>query len=74
MVKNKTCIYDGCSTIPSYNFAGEKRGIYCVTHKLVDMIDVISKTCIYEGCNIVPKYNFAGENGEFIVLLISWLI
>jgi hypothetical protein len=60
-VKRKTCIYDGCGTRPSYNFAGEKRGIYCDKHKLDDMINIVSKTCIYEGCSTQSSYNFAGK-------------
>ena len=55
------CIYEGCSTRSCYNFAGEKRGIYCNKHRLVGMIDVKSKTCIYDGCGTRPSYNFAGE-------------
>ena len=55
------CIYDGCSTRPYYNFAGEKRGIYCNKHRLVSMINVKRKTCIYDGCGTLPSYNFAGE-------------
>ena len=57
------CIYEGCSTRPYYNFAGEKRGIYCNKHRLVDMINVNKKTCIYEGCGTRPYYNFAGKKG-----------
>jgi len=55
------CIYDGCSTRPYYNFAGEKRGIYCNKHRLVSMINVKRKTCIYDECGTCPSYNFAGE-------------
>jgi hypothetical protein len=55
------CIYEGCSTRSCYNFAGEKRGIYCNKHRLVGMIDVKSKTCIYDGCSTQSYYNFAGE-------------
>jgi hypothetical protein len=61
-VLSKTCSYEACcSTKPSYNFAGEKLGIYCGTHKLDDMINIVSKTCIYDGCGTHPCYNFAGE-------------
>ena len=55
------CIYEGCSTRSCYNFAGEKRGIYCNKHRLVSMINVKRKTCIYDGCGTRPSYNFAGE-------------
>ena len=51
MVKIKTCIKDECSTHPSYNFAGEKHGIYCNKHRLVDMIDVKNKSCKSTWCS-----------------------
>ena len=56
-VKHKTCIYEGCDTRPSYNLAGEKRGIYCDKHRLVDMIDVVSKSCKSEWCQTIPHFN-----------------
>ena len=62
-VYKKTCIYDGCTTLPNYNFAGKKGGIYCNKHKLDDMIDVLHKTCSYDGCSTQPSYNFAGKKG-----------
>jgi len=43
------------------NPVGEKQGMYCVKHKLVDMIDVKNKTCIFVGCNTLSNYNFAGK-------------
>ena len=55
----KKCIK--CNKQPIYNFSGEKSGIYCDEHKLIDMIDVIHKTCIYEGCDTRPSYNLAGK-------------
>ena len=56
-----TCIYENCETQPSYNKAGEKKGIYCGTHKLDGMVDVKNKKCIYENCETIPYYNKAGE-------------
>jgi hypothetical protein len=70
-VKGKSglyCIYEGCNTRPYYNFAEEKRGIYCNKHRLVDMINVNKKTCIYEGCSTQPSYNFAGKKGGIYCL------
>lgn len=41
-------------------------GLFCVSHKTPDMIDVISKTCEVDGCEMRPTYNFHGEKkGRF---------
>ena len=60
-VIHKTCVYEGCTTLPNYNFKGEKRGLYCKKHKEDGMIDVIHKTCVYECCTTRPTYNFKGK-------------
>jgi hypothetical protein len=60
-VKDKTCIHEGCKVIPVYNKEGEKKALYCVTHKLEGMVDVKHKTCIHEGCKVRPVYNNEGE-------------
>ena len=60
------CIHDGCNTRPTYNIIGSKIALYCVKHKLSDMIDVMSKTCIRDGCNIQPAFNILGKkNGLY---------
>jgi len=59
--KNPICMEDGCSITANYNNEGEKRAIYCVTHKKEGMIDVRSKKCIEDGCNKHPSYNNEGE-------------
>ena len=48
-----------CNKIPYYNFTGQARGIYCVTHKKDGMVNVINKTCLE--CNKIPYYNFTGQ-------------
>ena len=35
--------------------------MYCTTHKLKEMIDIISKKCIYPNCKVRPTYNFKEE-------------
>jgi hypothetical protein len=59
--KRKLCVYEECKTRPSYNFEGNKKPLYCSTHKLKEMIDVISTKCIYKNCFIQPIYNYEGE-------------
>ena len=55
------CIHAGCKTRPSYNDAGKTKGLYCSSHKLNGMIDVINKPCIHPECKTIPHYNNAGE-------------
>jgi hypothetical protein len=64
-VKNKTCIHDGCKTIPFFNIEGEIRGLYCTTHKKDGMVDVKNKTCIHDGCKTLPTYNFEGLKAKY---------
>jgi hypothetical protein len=56
--KRVLCLIEGCKVSPSYNYKGEKP-IYCLEHKLKDMILVKSKTCI--SCDKQPTYNYIGE-------------
>lgn len=69
-----TCRYfDGdhfCTTRPSFNHPGEKSGLYCCTHKLDGMINVVSKKCIHTEvvngetikCNTTANYAAPGEH------------
>jgi hypothetical protein len=41
---------------------GETKPLYCATHKLDGMVNVISKTCIHPNCRVQPFYNVAGES------------
>ena len=55
------CIHPDCKKHPVYNNEGEKKALYCVTHKKEDMIDVKHKTCIYPDCKKQSNYNNEGE-------------
>ena len=49
------CNQEDCTKAPIYNLKGEKR-LYCSTHKLPDMIDVVHYICEFEGCTIRASY------------------
>jgi hypothetical protein len=55
------CIYEDCKIRTNYNFDNEKKPLYCFTHKLDGMINIISKRCIYLNCKTYPSYNFDNE-------------
>ncbi len=59
--KRELCIYEGCKIRPSFNFEGNKKGLYCFQHKLENMTDVIHPTCIYLNCKVRPMYNIEGN-------------
>jgi hypothetical protein len=56
------CIHKGCEVKPSYNTAGESKGLYCNKHKNEGMVDVKSRKCIHPECKVQPCYNTAGES------------
>jgi len=63
---NKTdrkCLYKQCNVSASFNYIGKKKGLYCNTHKLDNMINISSKKCDYETCNKQPCFNYPGEIG-----------
>ena len=60
-VEHKSCAIEGCKTRPSYNFIGEKIGMYCVTHKKDDMVNVIDKKCKFDGCRKRPQFNYSDQ-------------
>lgn len=45
-----------CGKIPSFNYQGEKIGIYCNDHKKDGMVDVKNKKCIK--CGKIPSFNY----------------
>ena len=55
------CNNKECNKIASYNSVNEKKGLYCVIHKLDSMVDVINKTCKKDGCIKIPVYNVETE-------------
>ena len=48
-----------CSKRASFNFSNKKTPMYCVEHKLLDMVDVISKKCLK--CDKRPIFNYKNE-------------
>jgi hypothetical protein len=61
-LKHLKCKYTDCSVRPSYNYEGLKNGLFCVSHKELSMVNVISKKCSYENCTKQPAYNYEGTN------------
>jgi len=55
------CQNDGCIKRPTYNYNGQTKAIYCVQHKLPNMIDIRHKKCQNDGCIKHPAYNYNGE-------------
>ena len=60
--KARICIFENCNKRANFNLEGQKNGIYCSTHKLEGMINVLSKTCVFEGCRKQPVFNLEGTN------------
>lgn len=62
-VKNvfRKCEFKDCEHQANYNYANEKRAIYCKKHKEEGMIDKYHLKCDFEGCNKRPCYNLESE-------------
>ena len=60
-IKSKTCMFENCKTLPTYNFKGETKALYCSIHKKDNMINIKSKSCLFENCRKQPIYNIEGE-------------
>jgi Fe-S cluster biosynthesis and repair protein YggX len=56
------CNNEGCDKHACFNYPTEIKGIYCFSHKKLNMIDIIHKKCIFEGCNKIPVFNLPTEN------------
>ena len=65
--KGPKCFQTGCTTQPSFNIQGSKRGLYCVKHKILGMVDVVNKTCEFdEVCTTLPCFNIPGcKRGKY---------
>ena len=50
-VKHDKCEIQSCKIRPLYNYSNEKRGRFCLSHKLDNMVDILSKTCRSTWCN-----------------------
>lgn len=67
--KRPQCAELGCTTKPSFNVAGERRGLYCGTHKTACMVNVLIITCAEDSCKTQPVFNVEGSvRGLYCVL------
>ena len=55
-----------CAVYPTFNYPGEKKGLYCAKHKKEGMINITGKICIVPGCNIF-KFQFSWRDREIIL-------
>jgi len=53
------CVFNGCGKRSGYSYAGQS-ALYCKSHKLEGMIDVIHKKCEFSGCETRACYNYIG--------------
>jgi hypothetical protein len=61
-VRIKTCIFDNCKKIPSCNYLGETKRLYCSQHKLDGMISLTNNICIEDNCSKIATFNYVGKN------------
>jgi len=57
-----------CYQSPVYNYMGEKKALYCITHRLENMVNVIGKRCEDPLCikKTIASFNYPGERpGRF---------
>ena len=58
-----------CGKNASFNVRGEKKGLFCVSHKTPEMVDVVNRSCECDGCDTHPTFNLPGEKkGRFCAL------
>ena len=43
ITERRKCLFDGCKKQPVFNYEGETKGIYCATHKELNMIDDVRR-------------------------------
>ena len=56
-VVNSRCL--DCESQPSFNYEGQKKGLYCATHKKDGMINVVNPRCL--DCKLLPSFNYKGQ-------------
>ena len=61
LVRGRFCIYDGCKSLPNYNYLNERKPLYCGKHKSENMINITTKKCMFENCNKIPSFNYLNE-------------
>ncbi len=59
-VVNPRCKKEDCKSQPTFNFEGEKKGIYCGNHKELGMVDVVSPRCKNDWCDTQIKNKYEG--------------
>src|SRR3989344_1559836 len=55
------CIFKNCNITACFNYPDQIKGLYCKTHKLENMIDIIHQKCIFNECYIRAHYNYINE-------------
>ena len=46
------CKIKNCKIQPIFNFEGEKKRLFCYSHKFEGMIDIKNETCEFKDCKI----------------------
>jgi hypothetical protein len=64
LVTVKLCQGENCKKYPHYNFYGETKGIYCISHKLESM-QVVGSLCIIDTCKNIAKYNLKNMKRQY---------
>jgi hypothetical protein len=60
------CIQAECdSKRVVYNYFGEKKGLYCLAHKLANMVDITTKYCAFPECRKRRLYNICGKTAMY---------
>jgi len=57
-MRQAKCKFNNCIKSPNYNYKGEKKRLYCNSHKLEGMIDVKNKPCENIDCIKLPVFNY----------------
>lgn len=62
--RSKLCQEPNCKKIASFNFAYDRKRIYCATHRKVGMINVAHRKCASFGCNTIPNFNYPNHKSK----------
>ena len=62
-IYDKTCAIDTCTKRPIFNLQGEKKALYCKSHKTEEMVDVKNLKCLE--CNKRATYSLIGTKGMY---------
>lgn len=53
-----------CTKTAYFNVVGQKKGLYCATHKMGIMVNVVDKRCLYTGCQKRAIFNEPGQKSR----------